>query len=884
MRVFFTISMLIFFALSGNPTLAGTAQADSLWEAGQRDQALAMIDTDLVRAQARADTVAWVQALVTKGRFRKAADDPAGTEALMLEALDLCAASGDSALACAPLRWLGVAYTNMGRNQEALAQYQRLVTLATAVGDKTHEAWANIGLGWDADLHRDHPAARDFYGRAGALFEEIQDGEGALWARLGEANALFHLGQYEVAGRGWENVADIARQEGFARHEAITRNNLAGLQFALGRPDVSLRQYSLAIAVWDSLGQAWERMPPALNHAGCLAQLGRVDEARAALQRELATCREAGFKDYEARALRKLADLEKDHGDAEAARILYREALALGGERPVLERVDVLIGLASLHTGRGEHEAALATLDQADGLLGEDLTSQPRLRVDLGRAAALLRLGRDGEARPLLDRADEIMGPARARHGMALELLRASALEGRGDTGGVIAALQAAAEIWEQERSLPLDPDWREERGAAGRSVFARLGQAILARDGAEAAFDRLQVAKARTLRERLLGPGVALGDSLAAPPTVAELRSQVLTPGQVLLDAYVGSEAGLLFALTSTECRAVELPPAEELSDKLMGWRGALMDPGSDSGVCAKLAAALRQNLFSELEDLLAGATSVVLVPDGPFNLVPVSLLADSGPAWTRVPSASILHDLQSGRDKKDAGSGLLVLTAPGADLAGASWQGERMAQRLQNVEFLHSPDPLPSEADLARPAVIHVATHVRPDDKNAWQSAILLGPGDHDLLRAVEVAGMSLRADLVVLASCGSATGRVLSGEGVQGLASAFLAAEAPAVVASLWPVDDDLTALLMDRFYNHLAGGAPVATALSRAQQEMREDAATAHPFAWAGFVVIGDGGTVVPVKQAGIPWPIPPWSLGVVTVILVALAVARGRRAH
>ncbi len=856
-----TLPLLLLVAVIASSAAAGTAESDSLWNADLRDEAMAMVDADLALAEADGDTASWIGHLVTRGRYLKNMDDPGGAEEGLRRALDLAAATGDSSLACAPRRWLGVALTAQGRNEDALVEYTRLAAQAAAVGDTIHEAWANVGLGWDADLRRDHPAARDFYARAAALFTAAGDGEGALWAELGEANAHFHLGDYEGASAGWARVARIARTEGFARHEAITRNNVAGLQFALGRPDVSLFHYTRAVAVWDSLGQAWERMPPALNRGGCLALLGRVDEAREALTAELATCRESGFTDYEARALRKLAEIERDHGDPAASERLYREALDLGDERPVLERVEILLGIASLMTDRDDHEGALTSLDHAAILMTGDMTSQVRLNLDLARAATLLRLGRDDEAEPLLDRADELMGPARARNGLDVELMRATLLEGRGDTDGALARLEAAAALWETERSLPLDPDWREERGSTGRAVFARLGAALLARDGAEAAFDRLQIAKARTLRERLLGPGVADTDTAFAAPTAADLRTGVLADGEVLLDFYAGASGGLVFALSGDTCIAATIPPADEVAEGLTAWRDLLADPGSSDGARRETATALHDLLLGGVDGVLATAATVTIVPDGPLHLAPLALLADGDATWSRVPSTAVLAELHAAhtaaagtdRDAVD----VLVLTSGAGDLAGADWQGRRLADALPSVTILScpDPDPLPAEADLAPYGAIHVAAHVRADDVNAWQSAVLLGPGPDHMLRAVEVAAMDLEAELVVLASCGSATGRVLSGEGVQGLAGAFLASGATAVVASLWPVDDDLTALLMDEFYERLKDGAPVAEALADAKADLRADPATAHPFAWAGFVVIGDGETTVPLEARG-----------------------------
>jgi hypothetical protein len=91
------------------------------------------------------------------------------------------------------------------------------------------------------------------------------------------------------------------------------------------------------------------------------------------------------------------------------------------------------------------------------------------------------------------------------------------------------------------------------------------------------------------------------------------------------------------------------------------------------------------------------------------------------------------------------------------------------------------------------------------------------------------------------------------VLSGEGVLGLASAFLSAGVPAVVATLWPVDDAQTARLMDHFYAGLAAGLDAATALHEAREALRASEATRHPFFWAGYVLVGDGQVRVTLER-------------------------------
>ena len=104
-------------------------------------------------------------------------------------------------------------------------------------------------------------------------------------------------------------------------------------------------------------------------------------------------------------------------------------------------------------------------------------------------------------------------------------------------------------------------------------------------------------------------------------------------------------------------------------------------------------------------------------------------------------------------------------------------------------------------------------------------------------------------------VLAGCETAGGRATNGEGVLGLTSAFLSAGVPVVVSSRWPVDDGATAVLMKHFYDRLAAGRTVASALREAQMAVRKNPRTSHPFYWAGFAVVGDGTRVVRPLLAG-----------------------------
>jgi CHAT domain-containing protein/tetratricopeptide (TPR) repeat protein len=121
--------------------------------------------------------------------------------------------------------------------------------------------------------------------------------------------------------------------------------------------------------------------------------------------------------------------------------------------------------------------------------------------------------------------------------------------------------------------------------------------------------------------------------------------------------------------------------------------------------------------------------------------------------------------------------------------------------------------------------------------------------------LLTASEVMGLDLDADLVILSACNSGgPGGSTAGESLSGLARAFFYAGARSLMVTHWSVNDQVAAFLvadtLRRMRENLNLG--VAGALRDSQLAMLADAGKglpadiAHPFFWAPFAVIGEGG--------------------------------------
>jgi CHAT domain-containing protein len=143
----------------------------------------------------------------------------------------------------------------------------------------------------------------------------------------------------------------------------------------------------------------------------------------------------------------------------------------------------------------------------------------------------------------------------------------------------------------------------------------------------------------------------------------------------------------------------------------------------------------------------------------------------------------------------------------------------------------------------------ILHIAAHVEFDEARPLYSLIVLSPDrpgpQAGGLRAINFLSMELNAELVVLSGCN--TGRVSPGADQSGMTSSIVLSGVPTVVASLWNVDDEVTAQLMESFYSYLTSRHSKGESLRLAKLDMLHGGRS-DPFYWGAFVLCGDGGEI------------------------------------
>jgi tetratricopeptide (TPR) repeat protein len=176
----------------------------------------------------------------------------------------------------------------------------------------------------------------------------------------------------------------------------------------LGRMEEALTAYRAAQDRAQDNPILWARSERSTAFLLCLQ--GHLEEAAASCERAREALEGVGAETDKGDALRTLGVIEIYRGQYEAAMEHLQRALAIYEREGHREGVARCYGtLAHLYHGRGDVQAMLEAAQQARAIWQE-----LDLPVSLGRAlnnvaCALIRLGRDAEAVPLLARAAEIL-------------------------------------------------------------------------------------------------------------------------------------------------------------------------------------------------------------------------------------------------------------------------------------------------------------------------------------------------------------------------------------------------------------------------------------------------------------------------------------------
>ncbi|UXY29679.1 CHAT domain-containing protein [Streptomyces sp. HUAS TT20] len=336
----------------------------------------------------------------------------------------------------------------------------------------------------------------------------------------------------------------------------------------------------------------------------------------------------------------------------------------------------------------------------------------------------------------------------------------------------------------------------------------------------------------------------------LPSPPPEAK---DILERGAVLitadgnaewvpLPAAPGDDEALAHYVEALRARTRGTADEERRDAAAAHWRTALADLAERAGR-SQLSPLLR-TLASRCGRRADGRHRVVLVPVGELAFVPwaAAVLDQETPAVDRLVTTTVCGARQfiaaSTLPRVRADEDVLLvngLTGGQAGWAATSTLHEAVYPEATVPDAAQATGPwlLRRLSDTAHKfAVVDIAAHLMADVTESWRARIALAGGDLriDQISALDLAGpaadgRSPRGVCVSLACCASNISLSHPDEGFT-VASAFLAARAGAVIASLWPLTNATTGFLMTVFHYHLRNGHEPAEALRRAQRWMRD----------------------------------------------------------
>jgi CHAT domain-containing protein len=362
--------------------------------------------------------------------------------------------------------------------------------------------------------------------------------------------------------------------------------------------------------------------------------------------------------------------------------------------------------------------------------------------------------------------------------------------------------------------------------------------------------------------RSKILVEGLAAG-AKTPRKSFLEVHPQELARklGATLLLYWVGQSHSYLWVVTSDKLAYFPLPPEAQIDAAVKAYRRAILD-GRD--VLASDRAAGQQVyhlLVGPAEKFIAKNARVIVLPgESLYGLNFETLIAPhpSPHFWIEdvtISAGSSLALLSLPRQRADKAKTLLLVgntESPGPDfpsLAEAPAEMQKVsvhfsASQRKVLEGKQATVSAYLRSDPGHYSYLHFVTHGTASQTRPLESAVILSKeGEGYKLYASEIVAHRLRAELVTISACNGAGIRSFAGEGLVGLAWAFLRAGSRNVIASLWEVSDvSSTAQLMDGLYTGLDRGEDPALALRKAKLgilKSNQSTVFRKPFYWAPF---------------------------------------------
>jgi len=340
----------------------------------------------------------------------------------------------------------------------------------------------------------------------------------------------------------------------------------------------------------------------------------------------------------------------------------------------------------------------------------------------------------------------------------------------------------------------------------------------------------------------------------IAVKPTTMRTVKQLLPEGAILIQPVVFEDRTIIFLAPPGKVSTFKEIPAgnKDILNMLVKFRQSLNE--HDEFQLKKAGYDLYKLLIAPIEKDIEGYDTLIISPYENLRYIPFQALHDGNKYM--VEKFNIINLTGSGTLKLADQSGLnitrntkfLAFGNPTEDLPSSEQEVKTIATNFVNNKIYIRSDALRNAFDeeiYNDYDIIHLATHGVLNNNNPGDSRLLFAGKDHNFLSVSEIMAYDFsNTMLIVLSACDSNIG-ITRGAEISALGAAFEMAAAPAVIASLWKVNDQSTSLLMEEFYHQLSQGNSRSKSLRSAQIKLINTNKYKNPYYWAPFVLMGNG---------------------------------------
>ena len=786
----------------------------------------------------------------------------------------------------------------LNRYPEAIRHYEKAMKLYTQLNDPEKIAESQLNIGRCYRLLGVFPKADAAYQEALSLASSEDTAISTpLKAKIiiEQANNAWFQGDFEAAFKLQRQCQELAGSNNYPLLQAMAQNTAGLIWWSLGNYEKALTELETALSQARELDIRPDEIASTLNNIGLVhREMGNYEKALATFDQALAIDTELQSKwamAYDHRN-KGLTYLEMNQPDTAVP--LFDEAFRLS------DAIGNQINAAKAQLGKGNALLALKDYTAAKQAYNQALSLSTDMRIKETHWRALYGLGQVSQASDNDQEAAEtyLRGAIdiieSMRSAIKVKDLKENFMKNRLDVYEDLVKLlagmgkpEAAFEIAERSRSRNFIDLLGTQRVSLGSQVEAELydKQAMLSAE-IEAAEQLLAAAETPTevetyqravkqlknQRQNLMidiqAKHPRLSTLISIPPVSVAKITERLETGVVLVSYYVLDNEILCWVLKNpadsspvANMRLIRIPSDQNLiENRILEYRRIIqnLEPYE------KHSKALYDRLIAPVMSELSGVHTLGIIPHGPLHYLSFATLY-SGDNFLiddfslfYLPSASVL-DYTLARRIKRPKLQLQVLAIGNPDLDNPALELPFAEQEVNSIHW-NFPEITTLTRDkateawvvknIARFDIIHIASHGEFDPVNPLMSAIKLSRTDRENaetvtadgdLRAAEVFGLDIRADMVCLSACQTGLGKVKAGDEIIGLNRSFFYAGTHTIISSLWRVSDVSTAMLIKTFYRRYTQNNK-ADSLQAAARHVKNR--YPHPGYWGAFTLVGD----------------------------------------